>query len=217
LPPEKWVPGYSYIPKIDKSWVVCKYLSSLEESSEFTVKGQIKNPNPNNIKFEVFDINEFNEPASPLFQAKEDYLEEEINPNFNAVNLGPIAKLIKTGEEWRVFQFIKTNYPFTEFFDANFYEKCNTERFNLNLRERIDEEDKEESLVYQNWLNKKKVFEFLRSPTVDHARGYIKYTKNTLGEFEHKILEGQYKFPPDYDYVRLENLDPPILEDFGGY
>jgi hypothetical protein len=216
LPPEKWVPGSSYIPLIDKSWVVCKVLNGMEENSDFRIVGQIKNPSPENIKFEVFDINNFNLNTSALYSSDEDLFEEEINSNFSAINLGAIAKLVKTGNNWVVTQFIKENYSFTEFFDASFYEKCNTERFDLNLREKIKEEEKENSVIYQNFLNKKRALEFMRPPTKEHMRGYIKYTAQGA-VIESKILDAQYKFPPDYNYIRLEVLGEPFSERGGGY
>jgi hypothetical protein len=217
LPPEKWVPGSSYIPFIDKSWVVCKFFNGLGEDSEFTIVGETKNPSPENIKFEVFDINKFNLESSPLYSSNKDLFEEEINSNFNAVNLGPIAKLIKINNNWQITQFIKDNYAFTELFDSSFYEKCNIPEFDLNLREKIKEEEKESSVIYQKFLNKQKAFEFMMPPSQNHMRGYIKYTFNGISPGESKILEAQYKFPPDNDYIRLERLGDQSFEKGGGY
>jgi hypothetical protein len=220
LAPEKWVSGSSYIPFIDKSWIVCNFYGDLDENSSFTTLGQTKNPDVKNIKFEVFDINEFNLQTDSLYITNPDLFEEEINPNSSAVNLGPIAKLTKINNIWQISQFIKENYAFTDFFDSFFYEKCNTEKYDLNFREVIPKEpetERYESESYQNFLNKKAIFKFMAPPVKTHLRGHFKYTANTIGMTETKILEEQYKFPRDYNYIRLEELSEVSEERNGGY
>jgi hypothetical protein len=219
FPPEKWVSGSSYIPFIDKAWIVYNYYTTLNENFSFTTVGETKNPDKKNIKFEVFDINNFNLQEDSLFAVEPSVFEETINPNSSAVNLGPIAELTKKNNKWTTTQFIKENYAFTDFFDSAFYEKCNTERYNLNFEETLEKDPQKnlENEKYQNFLNKKAVFNFMKPPNANIMRGYFKYTTKPLGVSVDKILEEQYKFPRDYNYIRLEELTSAGDERTGGY
>lgn len=194
-PPENWVAGPSYIPMIDKAWIVYRTFSDLENLNKYTVNGSVLNPSENNIKLLAYDIS---------LDPAEDNLglfENEINWIGNAINLGPIALLQKNQGVWSIIQFLKDNYIFSDFFDSKFFEACNTEKFNLNVKKEIDGKDKlfNDDLLF----NKEKVINYLNYPNKEETKGYIKYAEDIY--LYKSASSSMFKFPLE-SARRLEKI-----------
>ena len=197
-PPENWVAGPSYIPMIEKAWIVCKNYSDPNDISKFTIKGNVRNPSEDNIKFEYYDISDKQTESDKQLGLYED----EINWLGNAINLGPIASLKKTNNIWTVKQFLKENYAFMDFFDSKVFEMCNAEKYDLNVKEVL--KTKEKILNSELNANKFKVTNYIRYPNLEELKGYIKYKKDlNLAKFLAKfpeessrleIIKGNYEY-----------------------
>jgi hypothetical protein len=171
-PPDKWVPGPSYIPFLDKAWIACKAYLDEEDRSNFEILGNTKNLSDSNIKLESFDLNA-EERNSEL-----DYLyRDEIYWGGNAINLAIVASIYKDEKgEWTVDQFLNENYALTELFDSASFELMNTEFYDINVSETLEDEKLElnEKIIG----NKKQVSTLLGRSSENSLRGYIKHNKN---------------------------------------
>lgn len=192
-PPENWVAGPSYIPMIDKTWVVFKNYSDPDDKSKFTIKGNVRNLTESNIKLNYYDANDKQDDS----EKESGVFEEEIDWVDNAVNLGPIALLKKTNEVWSVTQFLKENYPFTDFFDSKTFELCNTQKYNLNNKQVL----KKEQLNLRKAIeeNIDKVVYILGSPGTDTLKGYIRW-KDYAGSSKFLL-----KFPFESTHLEVIN------------
>jgi hypothetical protein len=171
-PPDKWVPGPSYIPFLDKACIACKAYLDEEDRSNFEILGNTKNLSDSNIKLESFDLNA-EERNSEL-----DYLyRDEIYWGGNAINLAIVASIYKDEKgEWTVDQFLNENYALTELFDSASFELMNTEFYDINVSETLEDEKLElnEKIIG----NKKQVSTLLGRSSENSLRGYIKHNKN---------------------------------------
>jgi len=106
LPPKNWVPGPSFIPFIDKAWIVYKNNSG-------TIIGETKNKEVAHIKYQTYK------------SGGEGY-------KGNAINYSPIASIEKSeNDEWIVNQFLTDDLPITTLFDSSSFELHNTEMYKL--------------------------------------------------------------------------------------
>jgi hypothetical protein len=196
-PPEKWVPGPSFIPLLDKVWIACKAYLDEEDNSKFEILGNTKNLSESNIKLESFDVNS-NFDSSEAF----DYLyRDEIYWGGNAMNLAIVASIYKNAEgEWIVEQFLNENYAFTELFDSASFETMNTELYDINVSRTLKDEQIElnETIVG----NKIKISIFLGRPSETSLRGYIKHNKNININSNSK----QFIFPSEDNKI-IESID----------
>lgn len=171
-PPDKWVPGPSYIPFLDKVWIACKVYLDEEDQSKFEILGNTKNLSDSNIKLESFDVN-----STILNESFDYFYRDEIYWGGNAMNLAIVASIYKNEKgEWTVEQFLNQNYPFTELFDSASFETMNTQAYDLNVSETLKGEEIELNEIILG--NKAKISTFLGRPSERSLRGYIKHNKN---------------------------------------
>lgn len=137
LPPLKWVPSAYFSPKIDEAWLMFRTFQTENDQSSFSIHGTTKNPKKEHIKYEVFDVNNFEIPEH--VDGNTFY---ESTPNWlgNAFNLGIIGVAEKNDSTWTVKQCIKDNFPITFFLNTAMYQTANTDIFSGNVYEEIDEE-----------------------------------------------------------------------------
>jgi len=198
-PPDKWVPGPSYIPFLDKAWIACKAYLDEEDRSNFEILGNTKNLSDSNIKLESFDLNA-EERNSEL-----DYLyRDEIYWGGNAINLAIVASIYKDEKgEWTVDQFLNENYALTELFDSASFELMNTEFYDINVSETLEDEKLElnEKIIG----NKKQVSTLLGRSSENSLRGYIKHNKNiNIISFTNQPI-----FPNEENRI-IESIDSSI-------
>jgi len=198
-PPDKWVPGPSYIPFLDKAWIACKAYLDEEDRSNFEVLGNTKNLNDSNIKFESFNVNK------PEDSEGFEYLyRDEIYWGGNAMNLAIVASIYKDKEgEWVVEQFLNENYPLTELFDSASFELMNTELYDINISQILkDEEIELNETILGNKIN---VSTFLERPSEATLRGSIKHNKNiNIISFTNQPI-----FPNEENRI-IESIDSSI-------
>jgi hypothetical protein len=107
LPPNNWVPGPSFIPFIDKAWIVYK--------TGTVIKGQINNKERNHIKYRSHKNVGLSDPGY-------------------AINYSPIASIEKKeNDQWVVNQFLKDDLPITTLFDSSSFELHNTDLYKLSV------------------------------------------------------------------------------------
>jgi hypothetical protein len=109
LPPNNWVPGPSFIPFIDKAWVVYK-------TNTGTIKGEIKNKENAHIRYQTYKSGGGGNKG-------------------NAINYSPIACAEKIEGKWQINQFLKDNLPITTLFDSSSFELHNTNLYRLDKEE----------------------------------------------------------------------------------
>jgi len=105
LPPNNWVPGPSFIPFIDKAWIVYK--------TGTVIKGQINNKQKTHIRYQTYKSGGGGSIG-------------------NAINYSPIASIEKIENKWVVNQFLKDDLPVTTLFDSSSFELHNTDLYKLN-------------------------------------------------------------------------------------
>lgn len=198
-PPDKWVPGPSYIPFLDKAWIACKAYLDEEDRSNFEILGNTKNLSDSNIKFESFNVNK------PEDTEGFEYLyRDEIYWGGNAMNLAIVASIYKNKEgNWVVEQFLNENYPLTEFFDSASFELMNTELYDINVSQILkDEEIELNETILGNKIN---VSTFLERPSEATLRGSIKHNKN----INIISFSNQQVFPNEENRI-VESIDGSI-------
>jgi hypothetical protein len=156
LPPTNWVPGPSFIPLIDKAWIVYKS-NSPEVVGETTNRGEF------NIKYQTYKNGATEAPA----ETNSNLIETSNNLFGNAINYSPIACIEKIDDEWQVNQFLKDNLPITTLFDSSSFELHNTSLYNLGEEERLAGGVKVSQM-------KKQVSEIFGIPTTNILKGYIR-------------------------------------------
>lgn len=198
-PPEKWIPGPSYIPFVDKAWIACKVYLDEEDISKFEILGNTKNLSDSNIKFESFNVNitEENEAFDYLYK-------DDIYWGGNAMNLAIVASIYKDEKgEWIVEQFLNENYPLTEFFDSASFELMNTELYDINVSQTLKEDQIE--LNRKILGNKTIISTFLERPAESSLRGSIKHNKNiNIGSYKKQSI-----FPNGENRI-IESIDGSV-------
>lgn len=160
LPPKKWVPARSFIPKIDEAWVVFKVYSS----SNFVV-GETYNKKSEHIKYQSFA------PDQQLEYLGEDIFETSLTSASKAFNIGIIGICEKDiNGEWHARQFIKENLALTSFLDIETFENHNTELFGLSENYNNLDDSKANSINYYCGLS---------YPKSSDYRGYIRHNKTS--------------------------------------
>ena len=123
LPPKNWVPGPSFIPFIDKAWIVYK-------TSNGQIKGNTKNELASHIKYQTFKTGL----PTPIGVSASEIDTTQI-PHGNAINYSPIACIEKINNKWQIDQFLKDDLPITTLFDSSSFELHNTSLYDLSKSE----------------------------------------------------------------------------------
>jgi hypothetical protein len=157
LPPSKWVPGPSFIPIVDKAWIVYK-------SNTSEIGGETKNKRESNIKYQTYKAGATAAPG----ETNANLIETPYDLFGNAINYSPIACIEKIDDEWQVNQFLKDNLPITTLFDSSSFELHNTSRYNLPKDDRTISQGLTLSKM------KQQVSEIFGIPTANILKGYIR-------------------------------------------
>jgi hypothetical protein len=156
LPPSKWVPGPSFIPIVDKAWIVYKVDNN-------DIYANTKNIDPSYIKYQTF------KKGLTVPEGIDSQIDTAENKLGNAINYTPIACIEKIEGKWQIDQFLKDNLPITTLFDSSSFELHNTKLYDLSVR---DSDVGNTGLTISQM--KQKVSEIFGIPTVNILKGYIR-------------------------------------------